>query len=107
MPLETFKRLTFAQADAVVTAHNAREEAREKAAWERTRTLACLLLHPHLKKGKRLTPRETLPLPWDNEGLRAEREERREKREEAPAMSYDEKQKLLAELAKAEGMKMG
>ena len=33
--------------------------------WERTRTLASILISPHLKKGRRITPKQLIPLPWD------------------------------------------
>lgn len=38
-------------------------EAAERAAWERTRTLAAISVQPHISR--RLTPRQLLPLPWD------------------------------------------
>lgn len=37
----------------------------QRAAWERTRTLAAIAVQPHVK-GK-VSPKRLLPLPWDNE----------------------------------------
>lgn len=33
-------------------------------AWERARTVAAIVIQPHLKK--KITPQQLLPLPWDH-----------------------------------------
>lgn len=39
-------------------------EGRHRDAWERTRSVAAITIQPHVKK--RITPRQLLPMPWDN-----------------------------------------
>lgn len=41
------------------------ESERQKAEWERLRTLGFWVVSPHTKKGSNLTPKKLLPLPWD------------------------------------------
>lgn len=36
-----------------------------RADWERMRLLACIMIQPNLKRGKKITPEKLLPLPWD------------------------------------------
>lgn len=33
--------------------------------WERARTIAAIIIQPHVKK--KITPKQLLPLPWDKE----------------------------------------
>ena len=37
----------------------------QNSQWDRTRTLASILLQPHLKKGRRIDPKKLIPLEWD------------------------------------------
>jgi len=32
--------------------------------------LACIMIQPNLKKGKKITPEKLLPLPWDKKQTR-------------------------------------
>lgn len=54
-----FERLTPEEFNAVVNAG----QLREREAWERARTMATIIVQPHVRK--RLQPRKLLPLPWD------------------------------------------
>lgn len=38
-------------------------QGQTREAWERARTVAAIIIQPHVKK--KLTPRQLLPLPWD------------------------------------------
>ena len=38
-------------------------EGQNHEAWERARTIAAIIIQPHVKK--RITPKQLLPLPWD------------------------------------------
>ena len=48
---------------AVCKAYNQKREAESRERWEQTRTLAAIIIQPHLKK--RITVQQLLPLPWD------------------------------------------
>ena len=43
------------------------QKVESQGAWERTRTLAAIIISPHLKHPK--TPMQLLPFPWDKEPL--------------------------------------
>jgi len=45
--------------------HARNQELAERAAWERTRWLATLLLQPHTRKGQRLQPKDLAVFPWE------------------------------------------
>ena len=38
-------------------------ESQYRDTWERARTVAAIIIQPHVKK--KITPRQLLPLPWD------------------------------------------
>lgn len=38
-------------------------EAQNRDAWERARTIAAIIIQPHVKK--KLSPKQLLPMPWD------------------------------------------
>lgn len=56
------------------------EEQAEKAAWERTRWLAYLLLQPYDSKRKLKKPADVVQFPWEVEERKPETEEERKKR---------------------------
>ena len=63
MSRDDFMALTPAEFSEVATRWNEAEEARERAAWRRTRRLAAIIIRPHIK---RAIPEEALiPLPGD------------------------------------------
>ena len=40
---------------------------RKPRSWERARTIATILIQPHVKKRNKATPRQLLPMPWVKE----------------------------------------
>ena len=58
-----FCRLRFDEFEAVLRAHNQREEMRERSEWERMRLHAVMTMQPHC--GKKLDPRKLLPFDWE------------------------------------------
>lgn len=59
-----FRHLTPAEFEAVVSEFNEAHQEAVQGEWERMRLLASITIQPHLRR--RLTPRQLLPLPWDN-----------------------------------------
>lgn len=58
-----FEALTYEEFEAVAEAHRQAAEERERGAWERARTVAAIVIQPHVRR--RLTPAQLLPLSWD------------------------------------------
>ena len=56
--------------------------------WERTRLLAAITIQPHIRK--RITPRQLLPLPWDQKQSRDDK---------IPELTDEEKRKRFEEIA--------
>lgn len=75
MDFDTFCRLTPAEFGAIVESWNKEKEREEKAEWERMRLLACISIQPHISK--KITPRQLVPLPWDEEKKPEEHENKR------------------------------
>lgn len=65
-------------------------ERENREAWERARTIATILIQPHVKKGNKVTPQQLLPLPWDK---------KQNPRSEVPQLTAEEKRKRFEELA--------
>ena len=40
-------------------------DQKEKMDWERTRWLGMMILQPHMKKGKRIKPKDLIRFPWE------------------------------------------
>ena len=57
--------MDFEEFAAVYEAYIEQRDTDFKDRWNRTRVLAAILIQPHLVKGKRVTPENLLPLPWD------------------------------------------
>ena len=75
MSHDDFCKCTFGEFESICRAWSEMNESRTRDAWERARTVAAICIQPHVKR--RLTPRQLLPLPWDNEkaSLRSEARE--------------------------------
>lgn len=63
MELESFCRLTPWEFEAAYEAAARAADEAERAAWERARSMAAIVVAPHCKRPPR--PKELLPLPWD------------------------------------------
>ena len=60
-----------------------KQEQRTQESWEQTRWLATFVLQPHMKKGKKLQPKDLAKFPWETD------KEQKTKREEIEAqMKY-------------------
>ena len=62
-----------------------------REAWERARTIAAILIQPHVKKGAKVTPQQLISLPWDKKQKR--------RHGKAPELTAEEKQKRFEEIA--------
>lgn len=62
-----FYGMTLDEFNNAVTGWNKHQEMRERGEWERTRWLGVLVLQPHLKKGRKLKPKDLAVFPWENE----------------------------------------
>lgn len=80
-----FDRLTPEEFNAIVDAG----QQRERDAWERARTVAAIVVQPHVRR--RLTPHQLLPLPWDKETAASTTHE-------APAVSRQEARRRFEQL---------
>ena len=65
MSHDDFCRCTFGEFESICKAWRERIEGQNREAWERARTIAAIIIQPHLKKGSKITPQQLLPLPWD------------------------------------------
>ena len=79
MSLDDWERLRPDEFEACWRAHADCEDEAERAAWERMRLLATIVVQPHCKS--KLTAKKLLPLPWDN---------KTQVHNEAPKMSKEE-----------------
>lgn len=64
-------------------------EGQNREAWERARTVAAIIIQPHVKK--RITPKQLLLLPWDKKT--------KTDRGEAPKLTAEERKKRFEEIA--------
>lgn len=46
-------------------AHEKNEQTKQQAIWDSTRWLACILLQPHMRKGRNIKPKDLAKFPWD------------------------------------------
>lgn len=65
MDLATVERMTLPMIAQAVEGWEEVEQRRARDNWERTRWLACALLQPHMRKGKKLRPTDLLRFPWE------------------------------------------
>lgn len=63
MTVDDFCRCTPLEFSAIAEGWNDGEQARQRAAWERTRMLCTTMLQPYSKKG--LKPRDVMQFEWD------------------------------------------
>ena len=60
-----FWSMTFGEISLALDANRENEEMRERMEWERTRWLGSMILQPHLKKGRKLRPKDLMQFPWE------------------------------------------
>lgn len=63
MSFDDFCKCTLDELDDICKAWNEMQESRHRDAWERARTVATLIVQPHIKK--KMTPQQLMPMPWD------------------------------------------
>ena len=63
-------------------------EGQNRDAWERARTVAAIIIQPHVKK--KITPKQLMPLPWDKKPNH---------RSEASHLTAEEKRKRFEKVA--------
>ena len=63
-------------------------EGQNRDAWERARTIAAIVIQPHVKK--KITPLQLLPLPWDKKKQNCH--------SEAPKLTAEERLKRFEEV---------
>ena len=61
----SFYEMTLDELTLAIKGWNKREEIRERFEWERTRWLGMITLHPHLRKGRKLKPKDLAIFPWE------------------------------------------
>lgn len=91
---DDFCRLTPEEFEEVYKAFRERSDAEYKDEWVRMRMLATIVIQPHLKR--KMTPEKLLPLPWDNVGKKA-------RRDDAPRTTPEEDLKRFEKLLKRVG----
>jgi len=60
-----FYGMTLDEFNNAVIGWNKVQEMKERGEWERTRWLGVLVLQPHLKKGRKLKPKDLAEFPWE------------------------------------------
>ena len=60
-----FWEMTFGELSLALEANRETAEMLERFEWERTRWLATIFMQPHLKKGRKLRPKELMQFPWE------------------------------------------
>ncbi len=60
-----FWSMTFGEVSLALDANRESEEIRERMEWERTRWLGSMIMQPHLKKGRKLQPKDLMQFPWE------------------------------------------
>ena len=63
------------------------------------RTLACIVIQPHLGKGKKITPEKLLPLPWD-------KVKRPTRKGDTPELTPEQRRARMAKLVEKLGDKL-
>lgn len=74
MSLRDFEALSPDELEAVVKSYQQGEEQRLHDEWSRVRTLATIVVQPHLSKP--VKAEELLPFPWEQEAKQKARKER-------------------------------
>lgn len=91
--------MDFDEFAAVYDAYITERDALYKDAWCRMRTLACIVIQPHLGKGKKITPEKLLPLPWD-------KVKRTTRKGDTPELTPEQRRARMAELVEKLGDKL-
>lgn len=60
-----FWDMTFGELSLALEANRETAEMLQRFEWERTRWLATIFMQPHLKKGRKLRPKELMQFPWE------------------------------------------
>lgn len=63
MGYDDFCRLTVAEFESIANTYNERQEALQRAEWERMRMLATISIQPHTRQ--KITPEKLLPFSWE------------------------------------------
>jgi len=61
----SFWSMTFGELSLALEANRETEEMKERFEWERTRWLATIYMQPHLRKGRKLRPKDLMQFPWE------------------------------------------
>lgn len=89
MSYDDFCKCTFEEFESICKAWREMTETQNRDAWERARTIAAIIIQPHLKK--KITPRQLLPLPWDKKKSKPKKE--------APKLTAEEQRKRFEDVA--------
>ncbi len=92
LSLDDFCRLYFEEFESVCKAWREMNDNQERQAWERTRILAAISIQPHVKK--KITPKQLIPLPWDNNKQKPKSDEPELTKEELKARFEELKERL-------------
>lgn len=92
MSHDDFCKCTFEEFESICEAWREMTESQYRDAWERGRTIATIIIQPHLKK--KITPRQLLPLPWDK---------KQSPRHETPELTAEEQHKRFEDVARRLG----
>lgn len=90
MSHDDFCKCTFGEFESICKAWREMNENQYRDAWERARTVAAIVIQPHVKK--KITPHQLLPLPWDKK--------KQPRRSETPELTAEEKRKRFEEVAR-------
>ena len=93
MSFDDFCKCTFEEFESICRSWREMTDSLERDAWERSRTMAAIIIQPHVKK--KITPRQLLPLPWDKKKAIP--------RSEAPELTAEERRKRFEEVARRLG----
>lgn len=88
MSYDDFCKCTFSEFESICRSWREMTEGQNRVAWERARTIATIVIQPHIKK--RLTPKQLLPLPWDDK--------KSNQRNKEPELTGEEKLKRFEHL---------
>jgi len=68
-----FYDMTFVEFCAAAQGNAKDEEQKQQMEWERTRWLGSMIMQPHLKKGRKLQPKDLMQFPWEKPKAKAEK----------------------------------
>lgn len=89
MSHDDFCKCTFEEFESICKIWREMTERQSRDTWERARTIATIIIQPHVKK--KITPQQLLPLPWDKE--------KQNHQSEAPELTAEEKRKRFEDVA--------